>query len=120
MTKNNKLMSIELVTNVKDNGEVETKTFYRPSFTPLSKMEIIDKKIQGIEKVKSDFEAMKQTAEVIVYLYNNQFTVEELLDGIDIAKSGKVFEENIGYIMQGIEAENETDEQKANLEKVTK
>lgn len=120
MAKNTKLMSIELVTKVKDNGEVETKTFYRPSFTPLAKMEVIDKKIQGMNEVETDFEAMKMTAEVIVYLYNNQFTVDELMNGIDLANAGEVFEENIGYITKGATAKKENDEQKQNLEKVTK
>ncbi|MFC1255993.1 phage tail assembly chaperone G [Staphylococcus xylosus] len=120
MAKNTKLTSIELVTNVKDNGEVETKTFYRPNFTPLSKLEFIDGKIQEMNKVETEYESMKITAEVIAFLFNNQFTVDDILNGIDLVDAGNVFEEHIGSVIQGASEDKEEKEQKANLEKVTK
>ena len=114
MAKQQKQMSIELVTDVKDNGEVETKVYKAPNFIPFSKLIQATTTLEGLED-KSEMEAMQETFKVVCDLYNNQFTVQELMDGLDSRNAVSIIQENIQQLSGTTEAE-----QKANLKAVTK
>lgn len=108
-----KQMKIELVTDVKDNGELVKETFNAPNFIPFSKLIEVTKKLEGLED-KSEMDAMKETFQVVCDLYN-QFTVQELMDGLDSREAVSIIQENIQQLSGTSEAE-----QKANLQAVTK
>ena len=114
MAKQQKQMSIELVTDVKDNGELVTETYKAPNFIPFSKLIEATTKLDGLDD-KSEMDAMKETFSVVCDLYNNQFTVEDLMNGLDSRTAVSVIQENI----QHLSGQNEA-EQKANLKAITK
>ena len=119
MAKQTKQMSIELVTDIKDNGELETKVYYAPTFIPFSKLISATSTLDGLGEL-SEMDAMKETFKVVADLYNNQFTVEQLMEGLDAREAVSVIEQNMEYLTTGITAEEEKAEQKANLKEVTK
>lgn len=119
MAKQNKTMSIKLVTDVKDNGELVTKEYYTPNFIPFSKLMKATATLDKLED-KSEMEAMEVTFSIISDLYNNQFTVEELMDGLDSRVAVSVIEKNMEYLTSGVAEEENKAEQKANLKEVTK
>lgn len=100
MAKQTKQLKIELVTDVKDNGELVTQTFEAPKFIPFSKLIDTTKKLEGLEE-KSEMEAMQETFGVIVELYNGQFTVEQLMNGLDAREAVSVIQEQISVLTNG-------------------
>ncbi|MDK3656267.1 hypothetical protein O0A22_11675 [Staphylococcus pseudintermedius] len=114
MAKKN--LKIELVTDVKDNGELETKTYEAPKFIPFSKLIEATKKLEKLEDA-SESEAISAMFNVLVDLYNNQFTVQELMDGIDAREALDVIETNIGALAGGARQKQADRE---NLKVVTK
>ncbi|MGI2239323.1 phage tail assembly chaperone G [Staphylococcus cohnii] len=114
MAKQTKQMSIELVTDVKDNGELVTETYKAPNFIPFSKLIKATTALEGLEE-KTEMESMEITFQVVCDLYNNQFTVQELMDGLDSRNAVSIIQENI----QQLSGQNEA-EQQANLKAVTK
>ena len=101
MTKQFKQMSIELITDVKEDGEVVVTTYKTKGFIPFSKLMKITKKLEGMDKL-SEQEAMEETFKVICEdLYENQFTVEQLMDGLHAPDAAKVIEENISFLSTG-------------------
>ena len=101
MTKQFKQMSIDLITDVKEDGELVTTTYKTKGFIPFSKLMKITKKLEGMDKL-SEQEAMEETFKVICEdLYENQFTVEQLMDGLHAPDAAKVIEENISFLSTG-------------------
>lgn len=101
MTKQFKQMSIDLITDVKEDGELVTTTYKTKGFIPFSKLMKITKKLEGMDKL-SEQEAMEETFKVICEdLYENQFTVEQLMDGLHAPDAAKVIEENITFLSTG-------------------
>ncbi|WP_305809139.1 phage tail assembly chaperone G [Staphylococcus epidermidis] len=114
-----KQMKIELVTDVKDNGELVKETFNAPNFIPFSKLIEVTKKLEGLED-KSEMEAMEETFGAVVELYNHQFTVKQLMDGLDSREAVAVIQENIEYLSTGTTEKAKQAENKSNLQAVTK
>ena len=101
MTKQFKQMSIELITDVKEDGEVVVTTYKTKGFIPFSKLMKITKKLEGMDKL-SEQEAMEETFKVICEdLYENQFTFDQLMDGLHAPDAAKVIEENITFLSTG-------------------
>lgn len=100
MTTKTKQMTIELVTEVKENGELVTQEFKTPIFIPFSKLIKITKELQGLED-KSEMEAMEEMAKVICDLYNKQFTPEQLMDGLHSPDAVRIIKENVEFISTG-------------------
>lgn len=100
MAKQNQTMSIELVTDVKDNGELVTKEYYTPNFIPFSKLMKATATLDKLED-KSEMEAMDEMMQVICDLYNNQFTTDQLMDGLHAPDAVRVIRENIEFISTG-------------------
>lgn len=111
MAKQTKLHFIELITDVKDNGEVETKVYFTPKFIPFSKLMQITDRLQEIEKLEeadkeeknqSETETIKEMFKLVAEdIYNNQFTAEELMDGLHAPEAIKTVQEQIGFISEG-------------------
>src|SRR5699024_443749 len=106
-----KQMKIELVTDVKDNGELVKETFNAPNFIPFSKLIEVTKKLEGLED-KSEMEAMEETFGAVVELYNHQFTVQQLMDGLDSREAVAVIKENIEYLSTGTNEKAKKEENK--------
>ncbi|RIL33023.1 hypothetical protein BUY98_08820 [Staphylococcus gallinarum] len=106
MTTKLKQMSIELVKDVNENGELITEKYETPKFIPFSKLMKATKKLEKLED-KSEMEAMDEMFEVICDLYNNQFTVEQLTDGLHAPDAVRIIQENIEFISTGEIPKNE-------------
>lgn len=100
MTTKNKQMSIELIQDVKEDGELVTKEYKTPKFIPFSKLMKATKKLEKIEE-KSEMEAMDEMMEVICDLYDNQFTAQELMDGLHAPDAVNIIKENVEFISTG-------------------
>ncbi|OEK41308.1 phage tail assembly chaperone G [Staphylococcus saprophyticus] len=100
MTTKLNQMKIELVKDVKDNGELETEVFYSPKFIPFSKLIRATKTLEKVED-KSEMEAIDEMFQVVADLYNNQFTAQELSDGLHAPDAVRVIRENIEFISTG-------------------
>lgn len=100
MTTKTKQMSIELIQDVNENGELVTKEYQTPKFIPFSKLMKATKKLEKLED-KSEMEAMDEMMQAICDLYNNQFTTEELMDGLHAPDAVRVIRENIEFISTG-------------------
>ncbi|EGQ3068542.1 hypothetical protein I0P04_001895 [Staphylococcus pseudintermedius] len=111
-----KELKIELITDVKDNGELVTEVYKAPDFIPFSKLVNATKKLESLETA-TEVEAMIAMFEVLVDLYNNQFTLETLMNGLDARDALKVVETNIGALAGGVK---QTQADRANLKAVTK
>ena len=112
MTKQFKQMSIDLITDVKEDGELVTTTYKTKGFIPFSKLMKITKKLEGMDKL-SEQEAMEETFKVICEdLYENQFTVEQLMDGLHAPDAAKVIEENITFLSTGELPKKEKEDKK--------
>ncbi|WP_434795913.1 phage tail assembly chaperone G [Staphylococcus equorum] len=121
MAKQTKLHFIELIKDIKEDGEVETKVYFTPKFIPFSKLIEITDKLQEIEKVeesdkeneesetetiketeKSETETIKEMFKLVAEdIYNNQFTAEELMDGLHAPEAIKTVQEQIAFISEG-------------------
>lgn len=111
MTTKLKQMQIELVKDVKDNGELETEVFYSPKFIPFSKLIKATKTLEAVED-KPEMEAMDEMFQVVADLYNNQFTAQELMDGLHAPDAVKVIRENIEFISTGELPEDKEEDKK--------
>lgn len=100
MTTKTKQMSIELIQDVNENGELVTKEYQTPKFIPFSKLMKATEKLEKLED-KSEMEAMDEMMQVICDFYNNQFTTEELMDGLHAPDAVRVIRENIEFISTG-------------------
>jgi len=119
MTEQKEQMTIELVTKIKKDGEVETKTYTMPNFIPFSKLVDATEEFNGIGE-KSEFEAMKLMADLVSDLYNKQFSSKEFMDGVDIREIGEVVEKQMSFLTSAFSEEANKQEQKENLKEFTK
>lgn len=100
MTTKTKQMSIELIQDVNENGELVTKEYQTPKFIPFSKLMKATKQLEKLED-KSEMEAMDEMMQVICDLYNNQFTPDQLMNGLHAPDAVRVIRENIEFISTG-------------------
>ncbi|WP_210136591.1 hypothetical protein [Staphylococcus sp. GDK8D68P] len=92
---------IELITEVDNNGEVKDKKVYvTPGFIPFSKLIEASKELESTED-KSEMEGLEEMLKVVCSLYNNQFTTQELMDGLDSREAIDILKEQIEYISTG-------------------
>lgn len=100
MAKQTKLNFIELIKDVNENGEVETKVYFTPKFIPFSKLLELTETLEAMEE-KTEIEAMNEMFNVVADLYNNQFTVKELQDGLHAPEAVATLQEQISFISEG-------------------
>ncbi|MEK4922391.1 hypothetical protein MKX78_10765 [Cytobacillus sp. FSL R5-0569] len=95
---------IELVTGVREDGEYEIKKYFTPNFIPFS---IVYEAVDLNEKmVKNKFESEKaQFDELLEFvtnrIYGNQFSKEDLLNGLHAPEAISTLENQITFIAQG-------------------
>lgn len=106
---------IKLVTEVKENGEVETKTYLTQGFIPFRLLYEATDIMAGLEE-KSEMEAMEIMLDFVVRIYNGQFTKDELLDGLESGKAVEEIQSQIEFIASGEVAK----EKQAELKKLLK
>ncbi|MGO2869131.1 MAG: phage tail assembly chaperone G [Staphylococcus equorum] len=108
MAKQTKLNFIELITGEKENGEFETKVYFTPKYLPFSELMNLFEKVEEIEKTEEDSgtnsiqEMFKLVAEDI---YKNQFTVQELMDGLHAPEAMTEIRAQIQFVSQGEQSE---------------
>lgn len=116
MAKQTKLNFIELITGVKEDGEFETKVYFTPKFIPFTKVTELTETFDSIEEESSDAEALNKMFDTVVDLYNNQFTVEELKNGLHAPEAVETLQQQIQFIAAGQMSE----ERQAELKKLLK
>ncbi|MDO0950194.1 hypothetical protein Q1L93_00110 [Mammaliicoccus sciuri] len=111
MAKKTKRNFIELIKEVNDKGEItKTKVYLTPAFIPFSKF---TKKIKEVTELENDtkrneYEKLPEFFAIISDLYNNQFTVDEMLDGLHTPEAMAEVRDQLGFFSEGVvKEENE-------------
>ncbi|WP_192977852.1 phage tail assembly chaperone G [Mammaliicoccus vitulinus] len=110
---------IRLVKEVKSNDEVEFATYVTPVFISTDivfEAADIVAEIESGKSKKTERELYEIMYELIVRIYNNQFTVEELRKGISAPMLQDTFTEQIQFIAAGAM----DDERKKQLKEILK
>jgi hypothetical protein len=96
---------IELIKEVKE-GEIVTEKFLTPVFIPFSIIyEALDM-IEEINKSKTEKDLLDKMIDfVATRIYNNQFTKEELFNGLHAPDASRVLYEQILFITQGAQSD---------------
>lgn len=102
MAKQTKLNFIELIKDVDEKtGELNTKVYFTPKYIPFSKLMALTEKLESMEE-KTEVEAMNEMFKVVAEdIYNGQFTVEELQDGLHAPEAVATLQEQIAFISEG-------------------
>ena len=106
---------IVLVKEVKE-GEILTETYYTPAFIPLSVVyQAIDlSKEMGKVTVDTEKEIIDKMVDFVAKdIYKNQFTKEDLINGLHAPDAIQTLREQVIFITRG----QQTDEAKKLLEK---
>ena len=106
---------IVLVKEVKE-GEILTETYYTPAFIPLSVVyQAIDlSKEMGKVTVDTEKEIIDKMVDFVAKdIYKNQFTKEDLINGLHAPDAIQTLREQVIFITRG----QQTDEVKKLLEK---
>lgn len=106
---------IKLVTGVKEDGTLETKTYLTQGFIPFRLLYEATDIMSGLEE-KSEMEAMEIMLDFVVRIYDNQFTKDQLLDGLESGKAVEEIQSQIEFIASGEVAK----EKQAELKKMLK
>lgn len=106
---------IKLVTGVKEDGTLETKTYLTQGFIPFRLLYEATDIMGGLEE-KSEMEAMEVMLDFVVRIYDGQFTKDELLDGLESGKAVEEIQKQIEFIASGEVAK----EKQAELKKLLK
>lgn len=106
---------IELVKEVKE-GEIITEKFLTPPFIPLSVVyQAIDLNVESMKMTEeNEKEYVEKLADFVVNdIYKNQFTKEQLINGLHAPDAIKTLTEQVIFITRG----RQTDETKKYLAK---
>lgn len=100
---NLKKHTIELVKSVKE-GEIETEMYWTPAFLQYSyvyeAVDLMEDWAKNPNK-KKDKVVIEETADYVVRLYGEQFTKEELLNGLHAPELGERLYEQVRFVAQG-------------------
>lgn len=96
---------IELIKEVKE-GEIVTQKYLTPVFIPFSIVyEALDM-ISEIDKSKTEKDLLDKMLDfVAARIYNNQFTKEDLFNGLHAPDSSRILYEQILFITQGAQSD---------------
>lgn len=97
---------IELIKEVKE-GEIVTQKYLTPVFIPFSIIyEALDM-IEKINKSKKEKDLLDKMIDfVATRIYNNQFTKEELFNGLHAPDASRILYEQILFITQGAQSDD--------------
>jgi hypothetical protein len=82
------------------NGEIEYKTYVTPAFIPFTMLYEATDIMSGLED-KSEREAMDVMLDYVVRIYQNQFTKEELLQGLSAPEAIQTIQQQIEFVASG-------------------
>lgn len=102
---------IELVVNpqeVEEGGEPEIKKYWTPVFIPFTKVREAMDLATKLEKgdVGDYGSLLDELAEFVTGVYGNQFTKDELYDGLHAPQAIEILQEQILFIAQGQQSES--------------
>lgn len=109
MTKNTKRNFIELIKEVDNNGNIKkTEVYLTPAFIPFSKFTEKIKKVEELDNdtKRTEFEKLPEYFEVISELYNNQFTPQDMLDGMHTPEAMTEFKNQLQFFSDGVVQES--------------
>lgn len=111
---------IKLVNNQQDvvekNADPKFDTFITPSFIPFRKMyeaADVQDEIQN-NKELTEKQQMDIMLDMVVSIYNNQFTRDKLIDGLHAPDTIEILREQVEWVAQG----QMNEERKKELEKM--
>lgn len=111
MTKKTKRNFIELIKEVDNDGNIKnTKVYLTPVFIPFSKFTKKIKEVTELENdtKRSEYEKLPEFFAIISDLYNNQFTVDEMLDGLHTPEAMIEVRNQLEFFSDGVvQKENE-------------
>lgn len=97
---------IKLIKEVKDDNEVIYNTYLTPVFVPFRMMYEASDVQSELEKASETKEEdpkkeMDMMLDMVVKIYNNQFTRDELIDGLHSPDAVRILSEQIDWVAQG-------------------
>ncbi len=98
---------IELVKEVKE-GEVVTETYLTPVFIPLSTVyQALDLTNEmGKVKLENEREMIEKLADFVTKdVYNNQFTKEQLMNGLHAPEAIDILKEQVIFVLRGYQSD---------------
>jgi hypothetical protein len=97
---------IEIVKEVKE-GEIVTQKYLTPVFIPFSIIyEALDM-IEEINEAKTEKDLLDKMIDfVAARIYNNQFSKEELFNGLHAPDASRILYEQILFITQGAQSDD--------------
>ncbi|MCM2675577.1 phage tail assembly chaperone G [Alkalicoccobacillus plakortidis] len=126
---NLKRHTIELITEVKDDGDIVSMTYITTPFirtdVTYEAMDIAEKmEEQGKDQKEDDDKKPLTNRELFdllvdftVKLYNKQFTKKDLLAGLHGPDALKTLQEHVAFVMTGTQSEQNTEMTKKFLER---
>lgn len=106
---------IKLIKEIDKDGNPKYQTYVTPGFIPFSLLYDSTDIMEGLED-KSEKEAMDAMLDLVVRIYNNQFTREDLINGLNAPDAVEEIQSQIAFLSEGKLAE----ERKAELKEILK
>ena len=102
---------IELVVNpqeVAEGGEPEVKKYWTPAFIPFTKVREAMELASELEKGDTDDfgKSVDKLVDFVTDVYGNQFTKDELYNGIHAPTAIETLQEQIMFIAQGQQSQS--------------
>lgn len=109
---------IELITEVDNNGEVKDKKVYvTPGFIPFTVVIKAQNTLNSLEESEDDMEGIQEMMKIVSKdIYNNQFTTEELMNGLHAPDAMRTLQAQLEFISAG----KLTEENQAKLKEILK
>lgn len=97
---------IKFIKNIKEveekNAEPQFETFLTPNFIPFRKMYEATEALQSADNSNtSDKEAMDIMVDMVVDIYNKQFTKDDILDRLHSPDAMEEMQSQIQFVAQG-------------------
>ncbi|WP_239745197.1 hypothetical protein [Mammaliicoccus sp. F-M27] len=91
---------IRLVKEVDEKGEIKYDTYITPAFIPFNLVYEATDVMSGLED-KSEKENMDIMLDMIVKIYNKQFTAKDLRNGLHAPDATETLQQQIEFIASG-------------------
>lgn len=91
---------IKLAKGFNEEGEPKFQTFVTPGFIPFRLIYEASDVMSELEN-KSEKENMDTMLDMVTKIYNNQFTKDELIDGLHSAEAVEEIKQQIEFISSG-------------------
>lgn len=93
---------IKLIEKMNENGEPQFKTYITPAFIPFRTMyEATDVKDELEGGELTERQQMDLMLDMVVSIYGNQFTRDQLIDGLHAPETLQALNEQIDWVAQG-------------------